>query len=91
MARHRTRHTEAGGTADAQDLREIIGANITAGRTEKKVTVEELARAVGISLRLVQKHLAGDNAPGHENLLRYSRFFGKPVSWFFERHEKAAA
>lgn len=86
MSRHETRHE------DAQDVRELIGENIKLAQTEAGVeTVEELARLVGISLRLVQKHRAGDNAPGHGNLLAYSRALKKPVAWFFEDHSNGRA
>lgn len=89
MTRREPRHE---GADDAHELRLVIGENIKLAQAEAEIrTVDELARKVGISVRLVQKHRAGDNAPGHENLLVYSRVLGKPVAWFFERHQELAA
>lgn len=46
------------------------------------MTTEALAREVGISLRLVQKHRAGDNAPTIENLAKYGRVLHRDWRWF---------
>lgn len=89
MTRHEARHDEA---LQAQDVRVLIGENIKLAQAEAGIErVEDLAHMVGLSLRLVQKHRAGDNAPGHANLIAYARVLGKPVAWFFERHSKRAA
>lgn len=75
----------------APALRKRLGDRIVEAQEEAGIeTVEELARRVGLSLRLVQKHRAGDNAPSLANLGKYARVLGKPVAWFFE-DEKAAA
>lgn len=73
----------------AAELRQRVGANISAAQGTRKN--REVADAVGIDVRLLQKHKAGDNMPGDETLLRYSRVLGRPVSWFFELHEEVAA
>lgn len=84
MARHETRQDVA------QDIREIVGNRIRLAQAAKGLTTEELAREVGISLRLVQKHRAGDNAPGFDNLAKYGRALDKPIGWFFGEAEVAA-
>lgn len=67
-----------------------IGDRIKEAQTEAGFeTTEDLARALGISLRLVQKHRAGDNAPSYATLARYAQVLGKPMSWFLE--ERVAA
>lgn len=77
MTRHETRH----GTAEA---RETIAARLKEAQGELGMKTEELARETGISLRLVQKHRAADNAPSWDTLTRYSRVLKKPVAWFLE-------
>jgi transcriptional regulator with XRE-family HTH domain len=90
MTRHEPRQAEA--SASAQDVRDVIGANIKLAQEQAGIkTVDELARRVEISLRLVQKHRAGDNAPGHEYLTRYARVLGRPMGWFFESHDNGQA
>lgn len=84
MARQQKRHLEAA------QLRKVIGGRITEAQANAGLTTEELAREVGLGLRLVQKHRAGDNAPTLENLARYARVLDRPVSWFFTRGGVAA-
>lgn len=78
MTRQRTRQMGADG------LRDRIGQRIREAQKQAGLTNEELAARVGLGLRLVQKHRAGANAPSLENLARYGRVLGYPVSWFFE-------
>lgn len=44
----------------------------------------DLARAVGVHLRLLQKWRAGTVTPSMENLAKLSRVLDRPLSWFFE-------
>lgn len=83
MARRGTRLPET-------DLRRTIGERLCEAQRERGLTNDALAREVGLGLRLVQKHRAGDNTPSLENLARYGRVLGKPVAWFFDTEEKAA-
>lgn len=76
MTRHEARHTEA-------PVRLIIAARIRQAQEERGLKTEDLAQQTGIDLRLVQKHRAGDNAPGDTNLRRYAEALGKPLSFFF--------
>jgi len=76
MARRETRLSET-------DLRRTIGLRLCEAQRERGLTNDALAREVGLGLRLVQKHRAGDHAPTLENLARYGRVLGRPVAWFF--------
>lgn len=76
MTRRETRHSAA-------PLRLIIAARIREAQAERDLKTEELAQRTGISLRLVQKHRAGDNAPGDDSLRRYAEVLNKPLSYFF--------
>jgi transcriptional regulator with XRE-family HTH domain len=79
MTRHERRHD----ATDEAPLRLIIAARIREAQETKGLKTEDLAAATGISLRLVQKHRAGDNAPGDASLRRYAAVLGKPLSYFF--------
>lgn len=79
MTRHVTRHDVANGAP----VKLIIAARLRDAQSEKDITNEELARQTGISLRLVQKHRAGHNAPGDQSLRLYASVLGKPLSFFF--------
>lgn len=76
MTRHEQRHSEA-------PVRLIIAARIRQAQEEQGIKTEDLAQRTGIDLRLVQKHRAGDNAPGDSNLRRYADAFGKSLAFFF--------
>jgi transcriptional regulator with XRE-family HTH domain len=77
MTRRETRHSET------DPIKLIIAARIQEAQEELGLRTEDLAQQVGISLRLVQKHRAGDNAPGNANLRRYAAVLKKPLSYFF--------
>lgn len=87
MTRRNARHE----TTTAADLRHRVGAKIELRRVARNLKNRELADLVGIDVRLLQKHKAGDNMPSDENLLRYARALDVPVSWFFEDNDRAAA
>jgi transcriptional regulator with XRE-family HTH domain len=86
MTRRETRHDEA-------PVRMIIAARIREAQEDEGLKTEELAHLTGISLRLVQKHRAGDNAPGDASLRRYAAALKRPLAYFFtgEPLQKAAA
>jgi len=86
MTRRETRHAET-------PTKLIIAARIREAQLELGIKTEDLAQQTGISLRLVQKHRAGDNAPGDISLRRYAEALDKPLSFFFtgEPLEKAVA
>lgn len=80
MTRRDARHSEA---ATPNPVRLIVAARIREGQEAAGLNTEELARETGISLRLVQKHRAGDNGPSDESLHRYAHALKKPIAWFF--------
>lgn len=88
MTRHGARHPEA---QTGQDVRDLVGANIEIARVQAGLTNRVLAGEVGIDVRLLQKHKAGDSQPSAANLLKYARALRKPVGWFFEPHDAEAA
>jgi transcriptional regulator with XRE-family HTH domain len=90
MTRRETRQDGAVATT-AADLRQRVGAKIEQRRVEQGLKNRQLADAVGIDVRLLQKHKAGDNMPSDENLLRYARALEVPVSWFFEERNGSKA
>lgn len=51
---------------------------------------EQLARELGVSLRLVQKWRSGEVRPGGVNLVKIARLFDRDVSWFFSNAEVTA-
>jgi transcriptional regulator with XRE-family HTH domain len=79
MSRQGRRHDES----EEAPVKLIIAARIREAQAAKGLKTEDLATRAGISLRLVQKHRAGDNAPGDASLRRYANALGKPLSYFF--------
>lgn len=61
-----------------------VGPHIRAAQDEAAMTNAELAAAVGVDPRLVQKWKAGTVMPGLPNLVKLARIFECDVSWFFE-------
>lgn len=61
-----------------------VGPHIRAAQEEAAMTNAQLAAAVGVDPRLVQKWKAGTVMPGLPNLLKLARIFECDVSWFFE-------
>jgi len=84
MTRRESRHTAAE-RQSASDLRKHVGSRINALRIRDGLTYRQLGALIDIDARLIQKHTAGDNMPGEENLLRYARAFNVPVAWFFQK------
>lgn len=61
-----------------------VGPHIRAAQEEAEMTNAQLAAAVGVDPRLVQKWKAGTVIPGLPNLVKLARIFECDVSWFFE-------
>lgn len=71
-------------------LSETFGAQLSVAMDEAGVKPEELARELGVAMRLVQKWRAGDHLPSMENQLRLARRFDRPLEWFFAAEGAAA-
>jgi transcriptional regulator with XRE-family HTH domain len=48
---------------------------------------EDLARVVGVSVRLLQRWRSGDGEPSGPNLAALTRALGREASWFFADHD----
>ena len=64
-----------------------MGRNIKAARTERGLTVDALAAAIGVSPRLVQKWQQGRTKPRYENLLKLAAALGYEPAWFWADHD----
>ena len=60
-------------------------------RIEAGLTQEELATRTKISLAAIGKYERGERSPRGPNLRRIAEETNKPVAWFFEQPEEAAA
>lgn len=78
----------------SSEVEQLIAARIRQAQLEARdgegIRNEELARELGVTLRLVQKWRAGENAPSQKNLMKLARYFGREISWFFTRETEAA-
>lgn len=61
-----------------------VGPHIRAAQEEAGLKNRELAEALGVDARLIQKWKAGTVTPGLPNLVKLARIFECDVSWFFE-------
>jgi len=80
MTRHATRQVRRSAFA-----RRLAEAQAAAG-----LTTEELARTIGVGLRLVQRWRAAEGEPSGENLIRLARALGRDAEWFYDELEAAA-
>lgn len=46
-------------------------------------SVEQLAREIDVTLRVVQKWRAGDGQPSGANLVKLAKALGREPAWFF--------
>ncbi len=67
------------------------GPRIREAMEAHDLTSDDLARLVGVNVRLVQKWRAGSTIPSFTNLKRLEKVLGKPVSWFFSEEAEAVA
>lgn len=54
------------------------------------MTTEDLARELGVGLRLVQRWRSGHGAPSGHNLVLLAGALGKEAGWFYEAESHAA-
>jgi len=64
---------------------ERIGNRVREARTEKGITQEELARAVGVSRQSIISIEGGRYTPSLPLALRIAAFFGRPTDELFFR------
>ncbi len=68
-----------------------IAANLRAAQAAKGITNDELAREVGVGLRLLQKWRAGDVAPRYANALKLAQILDVTVSDLYADPDAKAA
>lgn len=56
-----------------------------------EITADELAKRVGVGVRLVQKWRAGEVIPSYPNLRALEDALDRPVAWFFSENGEEAA
>jgi transcriptional regulator with XRE-family HTH domain len=54
-------------------------------------SVDEVAREVGVSVRLLQRWRSGQGAPSAPNLIALANALGRDAEWFYADETKAAA
>ncbi|RMF15281.1 MAG: helix-turn-helix domain-containing protein [Alphaproteobacteria bacterium] len=74
----------------ARRIERYVGQRIRARRTERGVTQQELARALGISYQQVQKYENGSNRISAGRLYVVARLLGVDLSYFFPSAEDLA-
>lgn len=79
-----------GGAKTLMSLRSIFGANLTR-LTEKRGTVNRVARQIGIDRRQFRRYLAGEIIPHGSRLTAIAQYFGVGEEAFFTEDEPQAA
>lgn len=69
-------------------LRQIVGRNIKAARTERGQTQSTLAAAIGVEVLAVSRWERGVTQPSDANLVALSESLGRTPAWFFTDHER---
>lgn len=65
-----------------------LGSSIRQVRTRKQMTVEELARASGLSVALISKIERGQGNPSINSLRQIAKALGVPTAFFFARENE---
>lgn len=73
---------------DAVGLRDVLAENFKACRADK--TQRQVAADIGVALRVYQNWEGGHSLPELSSFEKAAEYFGRPVSWFYEDHSKAA-
>jgi transcriptional regulator with XRE-family HTH domain len=60
-------------------------------QSEASLKNEDLAHAVGVSVRLLQRWRSGDGEPNGPNLVALAHVLGRDASWFFADPDRQAA
>ncbi len=82
MTSTRTRNTTAANFPDPVDVH--VGSRLKLRRILMQKTQTELAKAVGLTFRQIQKYERGANRMSSSRLLQFSEFLDVPVSFFFD-------
>lgn len=68
-----------------------FAARLVEAQAAAGIKNEDLAREIGVGLRLVQRWRAGESKPGGENLVALAAALGKHPGWFYEAPDTKAA
>lgn len=68
-----------------------IAPQLRAAQAEAGLKNEDLARDVGVNVRLLSKWRAGTVMPSMPNLVKLSQRLNKPLDWFFREPDEEAA
>ena len=60
-----------------------FGHRFTEARLAAGLTQEQMARQVGVTLRVVQRWSSGEGEPSAESLARICSVLGRPVEFFY--------
>jgi transcriptional regulator with XRE-family HTH domain len=71
----------------ATPIDKYVSSQIVIRRQESKLTLEELARLLGITFQQVQKYENGSNRISSSRLYELARIFGCKISSFFPNNE----
>ncbi len=73
------------------DADRFVGQRLRQGRRELGLTQESLAALLGVTFQQIQKYEAGHSRMSAGRLLEIAQALGRPVGWFYEPFEIAAA
>ena len=86
---HRRRRTAKESGPDPIDVH--VGARLRLARERAGLTQVELGRSLAMSFQVVQKYEQGEIRVSASRLVQLSRLLRKPVAFFFEALDDAAA
>jgi transcriptional regulator with XRE-family HTH domain len=68
----------------AGDIDRTIGRRVRRARVTAKLTLEELAGAIGVAYQMVQKYERGGSRLASSTLVLIARATKRPIAFFFE-------
>ena len=73
-----------GTVSDPHPIDLHVGSRIRKRRVELEISLESLAKSIGVVHQQVQRHETGGHRVFADQLLKYARALDVPVDWFFE-------
>ena len=73
-------------TEDDLELRTIIRKNLINCRAEAQITQTEVGKRVKKTKTAVAAWEQGISLPSITDLFKLSKFYEKPIAWFYEEH-----
>lgn len=72
---------------DVEAMTRHIAGRVKAARLEAGMSMEELARPLGVTFQQIQKYEKASNRISSGSLVIISRTLAKPVAWFYEGYD----